>query len=73
MLIDFPIAPRHLHFLRFSGGFHAIIADIPHFLVAVALLVDMGTEGACEGEHSWLPLDPKHAAVVSIIFSCVSM
>ena len=32
-IINYPMAPQHFHFLRYSGWFHAILADIPHLLV----------------------------------------
>eukprot|EP01045_Picozoa_sp_COSAG04_P017842 COSAG04_NODE_1609_length_6174_cov_10.786864_1_plen_680_part_00 len=71
MVIDFPIAPKHFHFLRYSGWFHAILADIPHLLVATALLVD--SRGSCEEMPAWLPLTATEAAALSILFSCGSI
>ena len=60
MMLDFPIDPRHFHFLRYNGWFHAILADIPHLLVAVAVLADQDATG-CE-EAGFVPVSAKMAA-----------
>ena len=69
-LCHFPIDDKYFHFLMYSGWFHAIVADIPHLLVAVALL-HPSNSGTC-GSEAWLP-HWLSAPVVSIFFSSGSI
>ena len=58
-LIDMPISPKVWRFLRDAGMYIHLIADVPNFVIAVALLhiqvVTRETVGMCEDEHSFLP------------------
>ena len=68
-LCHFPIEDKYFHFLMYSGWFHAIVADIPHLLVAVALLDPSNSEDCGSG---WLP-DWLSAPAVTIFFSIGSI
>ena len=75
-IVDFPMDAKHFHFLRYSGWFHAILADIPHLLVCTALLMDVSDRtGGCDGDFckSWLLLSPQESAAASIVFSVGSI
>lgn len=78
--IDFPgMTAKHYNFVRFSGGYRAVVTDIPHMLVGIAML-HLAGEGTCTDDHWWLSLlpgDPAHAArycaIVNIVFSSTSI
>ena len=67
-LSHFPIDDRYFHFLKYSGWFHAILADIPHLTVAVALLLDPSEES----DDTW-PCGSHILPALSIFFSSVSI
>ena len=78
--IDFPgMTAKHYNFVRFAGGYRAVVTDIPHLLVGFAML-DLAGDGTCTDDHWWLgllPGDPaqvaRYCAIVNIIFSATSI
>ena len=48
-----PVPDRHVNFLRFQGHHQYLLADLPHLLVAIAmLLIGFDAEQGLTGEHS---------------------
>ena len=70
LLWCFPIEDKHFHFLQYSGWFHAILADVPHLVAAVALLVDKAPAG--DNCHEWY-CECSSSAALSIFFSSGSI